>query len=811
MEISVKPSFLRRLTNIACVLLLLFSVIGCESTDNQSKEEGSLNWTKLGPGGGGSTFIPTFSYNSANDFLLRCDMTGSYLTKDGGTSYNQINLENGASTYAYDPNDENTVYIGATFLNKSTDGGKTWKQLFPLPEEIEKSEYKGDHASFNIKTKSNSLYDERYGRIGAIRVDPALKGALYFSMGPLFFYSFDDGKTWNKEDLEQRIEYLYTNSSSAKDQVYISTVDAIIVFDKVAHTFNRKELPKEMAPAFSFSSGTVANTDKMIFYALHHDANQPIDGEFGYSEVWFSEDQGETWTQLQNSLITNQQSGIKPSYSMVSCAEYDAEQVYLVSNRYEEKTGGEKPLYWYGALKSNDQGENWKWVWKGGGGSGQYGVKDGIGVANLKDAWVEKAFGGEYIRLLDVGVFPSDGNIAVVTDWYRVMKTIDGGETWNEIYSNEQADHTFTTNGLDVTTAYGIHFDPFDSQHIAISYTDIGYHHSFNGGKSWERSTTGVPNEWINTCYWMVFDPEVKDKVWSVWSSLHDFPRGKMTRNPNWKNYGKGGVCVSLDGGRTWKPSNEGMGFDSPATSIVLDPKSSSDNRVLYASVYSKGVFKSIDGGKSWTLKNNGIGDNTAAFELTLSPNGDLFLVISPTPMHKNGEKGRGFYSGAVYKSKDGAETWKELKVSNGLLFPSGIEIDPENSNRIYLASWADISLSDLIGGDIARATGGNEMLEMPGGITLSEDGGETWTRIFDENQYVYDVTVDPYHPGRIYCNTFNKAAYRSDDYGKTWKKLAGYDFHWGHRVIVDPNDHEKVFLTTYGSSVWHGFPFIIN
>jgi len=811
MKMSLKQSLLRRLANYAFILMLVFSVLGCESAAYQREARTISNWKKMGPGGGGSTFIPTFSYKSADDFLIRCDMTGSYLTKDGGKSYDQINLDNGASTYAYDPNDENTVYIGATFLNKSTDGGKTWKRIFPLPEEVETSAYKGDHASFNIKTLPNSLYDDKFGRINAICVDPVRKGALYFSMGPLFFYSVDDGKTWKKEDLKQRVEYLYTNASSAKDQVYISTEDALIVFDKSAQTFNRKNLPKEMAPAFSFSAGTVAQSDKIIFYALHHDVNQVIEGEFGYTEVWSSTDQGETWKQLQNTVVTNQTSGIKPSYSMVSCAAYDAGKVYLVSNRYEEKNGAEKPLYWYGALKSDDQGGNWKWVWKGGGGSGQYGVKDGIGVANLKDAWVEKAFGGEYIRLLDVGVFPSDGNIAVVTDWYRVMKTTDGGETWNEIYSTKQADHTFTSNGLDVTTAYGVHFDPFDSQHIAISYTDIGYHHSFNGGKSWERSTAGVPGQWINTCYWMVFDPKVKDKVWSVWSSLHDFPRGKMTRNPLWKNFAKGGVCVSSDGGRTWKPSNEGMGFDSPATSIVLDPASPSNNRVLYASVYSKGVFKSIDGGNTWTLKNKGIKGNTAAFELTLSNNGDLFLVISPTPMHKDDKKGRGFYSGAVYKSTDGAETWKKVTVPTGLLFPSGIEIDPKNSNRIYLASWADISLSDLIGGDVARTTGGNEMLEMRGGISLSEDGGETWTQLFDENQYVYDVTVDPYHPGRIYCNTFNKAAYRSDDNGKTWKKLEGYDFHWGHRVIVDQNDHEKTFLTTYGSSIWHGVPLVKN
>ena len=91
----------------------------------------------------------------------------------------------------------------------------------------------------------------------------------------------------------------------------------------------------------------------------------------------------------------------------------------------------------------------------------------------------------------------------------------------------------------------------------------------------------------------------------------------------------------------------------------------------------------------------------------------------------------------------------------------------------------------------------------------MSEDGGETWTRIFDEDQYVYDVTVDPGHPGRIYCNTFSQGAYRSDDYGKTWKKLKDYDFHWGHRVIIDQHDMDKVYLTTFGSSVWHGTPVV--
>src|SRR5690606_37503950 len=157
------------------------------------------------------------------------------------------------------------------------------------------------------------------------------------------------------------------------------------------------------------------------------------------------------------------------------------------------------------------------------------------------------------------------------------------------------------------------------------------------------------------------------------WSSLHDFPRGKMTRSPTWKRRGKGGICISTDGGKSWTPSFDGMGFDSPATSVVLDPKSPPGQRTLYASVYSKGVFKSTDDGKTWILKNNGIEANTAAFELTLSPNGDLFVIVSPTPVHKDGNAGIEFYPGAVYRSKDGAENWTRLQVSDGLLFPNGM------------------------------------------------------------------------------------------------------------------------------------------
>jgi hypothetical protein len=145
----------------------------------------------LGPGGGGATFIPTFSYESTNDFLVRCDMTGAYITTDGGESYHQVNFPNGSTSFAYDPHNRGTIYIGSASLNRSTDGGKTWERLFPKKEEILGEEFKGDHATFSFKVSRGSQYNTESPSVDRVRVDPVDENMLYFSMGKAFYHSKD--------------------------------------------------------------------------------------------------------------------------------------------------------------------------------------------------------------------------------------------------------------------------------------------------------------------------------------------------------------------------------------------------------------------------------------------------------------------------------------------------------------------------------------------------------------------------------------------------------------------------------------------
>jgi photosystem II stability/assembly factor-like uncharacterized protein len=76
---------------------------------------------------------------------------------------------------------------------------------------------------------------------------------------------------------------------------------------------------------------------------------------------------------------------------------------------------------------------------------------------------------------------------------------------------------------------------------------------------------------------------------------------------------------------------------------------------------------------------------------------------------------------------------------------------------------------------------------------------------VLDRDQHIYDVTLDPKDARVLYATGFEAAAWRSADRGLTWKRIAGYDFKWGHRVTVDPQDRAMIYITTFGGSVWHG------
>jgi hypothetical protein len=87
----------------------------------------------------------------------------------------------------------------------------------------------------------------------------------------------------------------------------------------------------------------------------------------------------------------------------------------------------------------------------------------------------------------------------------------------------------------------------------------------------------------------------------------------------------------------------------------------------------------------------------------------------------------------------------------------------------------------------------------------VSEDDGYVWQPAFDRDRHTYDVTVDPDDSNILYAAGFESSAWRSMDRGKHWARIPGFNFKWGYRVIPDPLNHNEVYVSTFGGSLWHG------
>jgi photosystem II stability/assembly factor-like uncharacterized protein len=702
----------------------------------------------IGPGGGGAMFNPTISPHDSNTVLISCDMTGSYITHDGGQNWRMFNLRGVVNFFAFDPLDAKIMYAHATGLWRSADGGEHWNLVYPAPSALKGVKMASDHADEQLLAEPDPL-----GTIAALAIDPADSKILYVAAGPkesqALFVSHDSGSTWEKQvSLPEKPRHIWIDprSAPASRTLFIAGTQAVTV---VSGAKSRSlPLPAGISEtSLGFGSGA-----QPTIYANSKEA------------IFVSTDGGESW---QKRTLSGQGAALRA----IATSLRHPEVAYLSYGNL--KADGKT---WLGVAKTSDSGRTWTLVWK----------EDDRPARNVHDAWITERFGpGWGENPLNMSVAEQDPNLAYGTDLGRTLRTTDGGATWTALYSHKVDNAGWSTTGLDVTTSYGIHFDPFDAKRQFISYTDIGLFRSEDGGASWTSSTAGVPRDWLNTTYWVVFDPKVRGRAWSVNSYTHDLPRPKMWRHNSVLNY-KGGVCRSDDGGRTWQKSNEGMD-QTAATHILLDPTSPVEARVLYVAGFGRGVYKSSDGGRSWGLKNQGITQSQPfVWRLALSSDGTLYAVIARRS--EDGSIGNSG-DGALYRSSDGAAHWEPVPLPQGTNGPNGLAVDPQSPNRLYLAAWA-------------RATG---VHGEGGGLFLSEDAGKSWKQILETDQHIYDVTIDSADSKVLYAAGFESSAWRSPDRGMHWARVPGFNFKWGHRVIPDPQDRNKIYITTFGGSVWHG------
>ncbi|MFI4943093.1 MAG: WD40/YVTN/BNR-like repeat-containing protein, partial [Burkholderiales bacterium] len=102
-------------------------------------------WRIIGPGGGGTTRRPAISPHDPKVVMLGCDMTGAYLTTDGGASWRMFSLGSVPTAFAFDPKSPATLYAGAEGVYKSEDAGRSWRLVLPDPAQNTTERSVGDH------------------------------------------------------------------------------------------------------------------------------------------------------------------------------------------------------------------------------------------------------------------------------------------------------------------------------------------------------------------------------------------------------------------------------------------------------------------------------------------------------------------------------------------------------------------------------------------------------------------------------------------------------------------------------------------
>jgi photosystem II stability/assembly factor-like uncharacterized protein len=743
-------------------------------------------WRIIGPGGGGATILPTISPHDPRVVLVACDMTGAYITEDGGDSWRMFNLGDVVSSFAFDPSDANVIYAGTAALWQSRDRGRSWRMVFPDPARNTRVIFTGDHAEYDLHS-DDPLFGTALERMSVQAIAVTPDGVVTIAMaggtgGPArrvsrpgtLLQSSDKGAHWRKlRDLPAG--RVLAMSAAARGR------DLVVVWERGVLRLQGDAWSEHEGPPDSpmHDAGIAWSDGHATIYALSATA---WSGTRVANGIFVSRDDGANWTPVIAGLeagqaLANAGSGEPPKLRVITVSPTDPSIAYVAVEGLQLGAGPANRFN--GIAKTTDSGRTWRLVHR----------ESNRPSPQMTSSWFEEraSVAGPDVWFdvpYDIGVSPTNPDVVFITDFFRTYRTLDGGGHFTQVHSRAAGAHQWTTRGLDVTTAYGVHVDPFEARRLFISYTDIGLFRSEDGGQSWMISSEGVPQNWRNTVYWMVFDPAERGLAWAALSGTHDLPRPKMWRTNSPANY-RGGVGISHDGGRSWTPA-AGLPVGA-VTHVLLDPRSAVGSRTLYACMFGHGVYKTTDGGRTWTVKNEGLPKDPFAWRLTQAADGRLYLVIARRS--ENGRLGDDG-DGAVFVSDDAADHWTRMALPAGTNAPNAVTIDSKDPRRLYLSAWG-----------VAHAEG-----DTGGGIFVSTDAGKTWRGVLNtvDVQHVYDVTEDT-RTGTLYASGFDQGAWRSTDRGEHWERLRGFNFKWGHRVIPDPATPEKVYITTFGGSVWHG------
>jgi photosystem II stability/assembly factor-like uncharacterized protein len=358
--------------------------------------------------------------------------------------------------------------------------------------------------------------------------------------------------------------------------------------------------------------------------------------------------------------------------------------------------------------------------------------------------------------------------------------------------------------------------NPADATEFYVAYASGGLWYTNNNGQSF---TPVFDSADVIT----IGDFAVNWKTGTIWVGTGEV-------NSSRSSYAGIGVYRSRDKGKTWQylglPESHHIG------KIQLHPTDDNTAWVavlghLYSPNRERGVYKTTDGGATWkqTLY---VDDNTGAVDLDINPSNPNELYAATWFRTRSAwdfeESGK---TSGIYKSTDGGNSWT-LQTTTGSGFLSGnetgrigIAVYPKNPSIIYAVVDNPTARPDTAKRDTTKYLLKDfKDLTAEQFATLSEARLDTFFKYNDLRRYTAKEVKNLVATGQLkptaiydvlYANTgfegtpVGAEIYRSDDGGKSWKKMnakslnlySTYGYYFG-KIFVSPYNENKLVITGF-------------